>query len=101
LSPLWYAGAFAIGAASGLFGDRWSLGFVEETEHQVANHLSGHLQKLPTEDARSRAIVSQMRTEEQQHGADAKAAGAATLPLAIRNVMRMTAGIMTRTAYRI
>ena len=101
LSPLWYAGAFFIGAASGVFGDRWSLGFVEETEHQVAEHLSGHLQDLPADDARSRAIVEQMRTEEEEHGANAKAAGAAQLPTPVREVMRMTARIMTRTAYRI
>ncbi len=101
LSPIWYAGAFVIGAASGVFGDRWSLGFVEETEQQVAEHLSGHLQDLPAEDMRSRAIVEQMRTEEEEHGANAKAAGAAQLPAPIRDVMRMTARIMTRTAYRI
>lgn len=101
LSPLWYAGAFFIGAASGMFGDRWSLGFVEETEHQVAEHLSGHLQDLPADDVRSRAIVEQMRTEEEEHGANAKAAGAAELPAPIRNVMRVTARIMTRAAYRI
>ncbi len=101
LSPLWYAGAFFIGAASGVFGDRWSLGFVEETELQVAEHLSGHLQDLPAEDTRSRAIVEQMRTEEEEHGANAKAAGAAQLPTPVREVMRLTARIMTRTAYRI
>lgn len=101
LSPVWYAGAFVIGAASGVFGDRWSLGFVEETEHQVAEHLSGHLQDLPPEDMRSRAIVEQMREEEEEHGANAKAAGAAELPRPVRDVMRLTAKIMTRTAYRI
>ncbi len=69
LDPLWYAGSFAIGALAGLAGDRWSLGFVEETEKQVSEHLSGHLDQLPDEDARSRAIVEAMRADEERHGA--------------------------------
>ena len=77
LSPFWYVGSFAIGAASGIFGDRWSLGFVEETERQVSEHLSGHMRELPPNDNRSRAIVEQMRREEEEHGANARAAGAA------------------------
>jgi ubiquinone biosynthesis monooxygenase Coq7 len=101
LSPVWYAGAFAIGAASGILGDRWSLGFVEETERQVSEHLSGHLKNLPENDARSRAIVEQMRIEEDEHGANARAAGAAALPGPIRGLMRVTAKVMTRTAYRL
>lgn len=101
LSPVWYAGAFAIGAASGILGDRWSLGFVEETERQVAEHLSGHLRDLPENDIRSRAIVEQMRVEEEEHGANARAAGAASLPGPIRGLMRATAKVMTRTAYRL
>ncbi len=101
LSPVWYAGAFAIGAASGILGDRWSLGFVEETERQVSEHLSGHLRNLPAQDAKSRAIVEQMRIEEEEHGANARAAGAASLPEPIRGLMRLTARVMTRTAYRI
>lgn len=100
LNPFWYAGAFAMGAASGLFGDRWSLGFVEETERQVSEHLSGHLRDLPIADARSRAIVEQMRVEEEEHGAKAKAAGAASLPQPVRRLMRLTSKIMTQTAYR-
>lgn len=101
LSPIWYTGAFVIGAASGLLGDRWSLGFVEETERQVAEHLSGHLRDLPQNDARSRAIVEQMRAEEEVHGANARAAGAAALPAAVRGLMRASAKVMTRTAYRL
>ena len=101
LKPIWYTGAFAIGAASGILGDRWSLGFVEETERQVSEHLSGHLQELPENDARSRAIVERMRIEEEEHGANARAAGAAPLPAPIRGLMRLTAKVMTRTAYRI
>ncbi len=99
LSPLWYAGAWAIGAASGVLGDRWSLGFIEETERQVSEHLSGHLDQLPPHDARSRAIVEQMRDEEEQHGANARAAGAAELPGAVRRAMRTSARVMTKTAY--
>jgi len=100
LKPLWYAGAFVIGAASGILGDRWSLGFVEETERQVAEHLSGHLDRLPAGDTRSRAIVQQMRTEEQQHGAKAKAAGSRNLPDFVQRLMRGSAKVMTRTSYR-
>lgn len=99
LSPLWYAGAFAIGATSGILGDRWSLGFVEETERQVAEHLTGHLRELPEQDTRSRAIVTRMRAEEEEHGANARDAGAAELPAAVRALMRLTARVMTRTAY--
>jgi ubiquinone biosynthesis monooxygenase Coq7 len=100
LSPLWYAGSFMIGAASGLFGDRWSLGFIAETERQVCDHLSNHLQRLPDEDARSRAIIEQMRAEEEQHGENAVAAGAARLPQPVQHLMRLTSKVMTRTAYR-
>ena len=101
LRPLWYVGAFVIGATSGVSGDRWSLGFVEETERQVAEHLSDHLGRLPASDARSRAIVERMRTEEQQHGAKASAAGARTLPRIAVRMMRMAARVMTLTSYRI
>lgn len=99
LSPVWYAGAFVIGAASGVVGDRWSLGFIEETERQVSRHLSGHLERLPEDDAKSRAIVRQMREEEERHGANARDAGASELPAPVRRLMRFTAGIMTGTAY--
>ncbi len=99
LRPLWYAGAYVMGAASGAFGDRWSLGFIEETERQVAEHLTGHLGTLPENDARSRAIVTQMREEEESHGANARDAGAAPLPVPVRELMRLTAKVMTRTAY--
>jgi len=99
LRPVWYAGAFAIGAASGVLGDKWSLGFIEETERQVSAHLTGHLKELPASDARSRAIVTQMRDEEEEHGANARAAGAAQLPRPARELMRACAGIMTRAAY--
>jgi ubiquinone biosynthesis monooxygenase Coq7 len=101
LSALWYAGSFAIGATSGLFGDKWSLGFIAETERQVCEHLTGHLQRLPDDDERSRAIVKQMRDEEQQHGENAVDAGAAELPQPVRKLMQLTSKVMTRTAYRI
>lgn len=99
LGPVWYAGAFAIGIASGVLSDRWSLGFIEETEKQVSEHLGGHLEKLSPKDARSRAIVSRMRDEEESHGANARQAGATSLPRPIRRLMRASARVMTRTAY--
>ena len=101
LSPLWYAGAFAIGAASGVLGDRWSLGFIAETEKQVCAHLDSHLESLPEDDTRSRAIVAKMRDEEHQHGENAVAAGAAPLPEPIQRLMKLTARVMTKTAYRL
>ena len=100
LSPVWYTGAFLIGAASGLLGDKWSLGFIAETEKQVCAHLDSHLERLPDDDARSRAIVTQMRDEEEEHGDNARNAGAAELPAAVRELMKLTARVMTTTAYR-
>ena len=99
LTPFWYAGAYAIGAASGVLGDKWSLGFIAETERQVCAHLDSHLDSLPPEDARSRAIVEQMRDEEEEHGENAIDAGAADLPAPIKHAMRMTAKVMTKAAY--
>lgn len=101
LRPFWYAGSFAIGAASGVLGDKWSLGFIEETERQVSEHLTGHLDGLPENDARSRAIVAQMRDEEEIHGQNAHAAGAAPLPTPVRGLMKGVAQIMKTLAYRI
>ena len=101
LAPLWYAGSFAIGALAGLSGDRTSLGFVDETEKQVCAHLESHLESLPAEDERSRRIVARMKADEDRHAADARANGAAVLPRPVRGLMRRTARVMTRTAYRI
>jgi ubiquinone biosynthesis monooxygenase Coq7 len=101
LRPIWYAGAFTIGAASGILGDKWSLGFIEETEAQVSAHLTGHLERLPEHDGKSRAIVTQMRDEEEEHGANANMAGAAQLPGPVSEMMRVVAKIMTSTAYRV
>lgn len=101
LNPLWYAGSFAIGLAAGLAGDKWSLGFVAETEKQVENHLESHLEKLPVEDERSRAIVDQMRIDEIEHGQAAILAGAAVLPEPIQKLMQAMSKVMTSTAYKI
>ena len=101
LSTVWFGGAFAIGALSGVFGDKWSLGFIAETERRVCEHLDGHLDKLPDEDARSRTIVTTMRDEEAAHGENAIAAGAAELPQAVKTLMQATAKLMTTTAYRL
>lgn len=99
LNPLWYAGSFAIGAAAALLGDRTSLGFVVETERQVEGHLDEHLARLPPDDARSRAILQTMRTDEIAHGLSAKAAGGVELPSPVRFLMRNTARLMTSAAY--
>lgn len=101
LGPFWYAGAYVIGAMSGLLGDRWSLGFIAETEHQVCEHLDKHLDELPETDRRSRAVLKQMRNEEAMHSKHAREAGAAQLPTPIRGLMRLTARVLTRSAYRI
>lgn len=99
LNPLWYCGSFAIGALAAVAGDRTSLGFVVETERQVEGHLDEHLTRLPSGDARSRAILNVMRTDEIGHGATAKAAGASQLPAPIRVLMRHAARVMTTAAY--
>jgi ubiquinone biosynthesis monooxygenase Coq7 len=101
LSPLWYAGSFGIGTLAALLGDRASLGFVAETERQVESHLSGHLEKLPVGDTRSRAIVEAMKHDEAGHGHAAQSAGGLPLPGPVRELMRQTARVMTHTAYRI
>ena len=99
-NPLWYAGSFAVGLIAGIGGDRVNLGFVVETERQVEEHLTDHMDRLPQADARSRAIVAAMRDDEARHGATARDAGASELPLPIRALMRATAKLMTLTAYR-
>jgi 3-demethoxyubiquinol 3-hydroxylase len=101
LNPLWYAGAFAIGLAAGRAGDRWSLGFVVETERQVEEHLATHLDRLPLADTASRAIVERMKDEEAGHARSAQAAGAAPLPPPVRWAMRAAAKVMTTAAHRI
>jgi ubiquinone biosynthesis monooxygenase Coq7 len=100
LQPLWYAGSFAIGAAAGLAGDRWSLGFVEETEKQVSEHLKEHLDELPAADQRSRAILQKMREDETRHGIEAREAGGRPLPQPVRELMRRVSKLMKFGAYR-
>ncbi|MDE2004533.1 MAG: 2-polyprenyl-3-methyl-6-methoxy-1,4-benzoquinone monooxygenase [Betaproteobacteria bacterium] len=101
LNPLWYAGSFAIGTIAGIAGDRINLGFVVETERQVEEHLGSHMDSLPAGDAKSRAIVLQMRDDEARHGAMAQEAGALPLPPPVRGAMRMAADVMRAVAYRI
>jgi ubiquinone biosynthesis monooxygenase Coq7 len=101
LAPVWYAGSFAIGALTGLTGDRNSLGFVAETERQVGAHLESHLDALPEHDHRSRRIVEQMKADEDKHGNEALEAGGRELPRPVRKLMERTARIMTKTAYRL
>lgn len=98
LDPVWYAGSFVIGAAAGLAGDKWSLGFVEETERQVVAHLQEHLNKLSDKDIRTREILEQMQEDEQRHGDTAKQAGAETLPPPVKTVMGLVSKVMTRAA---
>ena len=101
VNPLWYAGSFAIGLAAGMTGDRTNLGFVVETERQVEEHLSGHMDRLPPGDVKSRAIVAAMRDDEMRHGAAARDSGADDLPWLARALMRGAARLMTLTAYRL
>jgi ubiquinone biosynthesis monooxygenase Coq7 len=101
LNPLWYAGAYALGLAASRLGDAVSLGFVVETERQVEAHLNSHLDQLPPQDAKSRAIVTQMRDDEIEHGAKAQEMGAAEMPLPVKAAMRAMAKVMTTTAYYI
>jgi ubiquinone biosynthesis monooxygenase Coq7 len=99
LNPLLYAGSFAIGAMSGLLGDKWNLGFLAETEKQVEGHLEGHLGRLPDADHKSRAIVAQMKEDESEHARTAVTHGAAELPLPARHAMRAASRLMTGATY--
>ncbi len=100
LNPLWYAGSLSLGVLAGALGDRWNLGFLAETERQVEAHLDGHLQALPPQDVKSRAIVDQMRLDEIRHAEMAIAHGATELPRVVKRAMRLAAKVMTSTAYR-
>ena len=101
LNPLWYLGSLSLGVGAGILGDRWNLGFLSATERQVEAHLLSHLERLPQEDQRSRAIVEQMRENEARHADMADAYGAASLPAPVQVAMRAMAGIMTRLAHHI
>ncbi len=99
LNPVWYAGSAAIGALAGLAGDKWSLGFVAETEKQVVKHLEEHLEQLPEHDDKSRAILEQMKEDEGHHATVALEAGGTELPLPVKKLMGLTSKVMTRTAF--
>lgn len=101
LDPFWYAGSFAIGAIAGLAGDGWSLGFLKETEIQVEAHLEGHIEELPNEDARSRAILDQMKIDEAKHAQMAHDSGAFELPDPVKGLMKATAQVMKSIAYKV
>lgn len=99
LNPLWYAGSLALGLIAGKLGDRWNLGFLKETENQVESHLTDHLERLPQQDEVSRAILTQMRTDEVGHAKTAERLGAAELPLPVKLAMKLSSKLMTKTAY--
>ena len=99
LNPLWYTSSLAIGALAGLLGDKWNLGFLAETERQVGGHLQSHLDKLPEQDVKSRAIVQQMYLDETQHARMAVDLGASELPQPVKLAMTLSSKVMTRTAY--
>jgi ubiquinone biosynthesis monooxygenase Coq7 len=101
LNPLWYAGSFALGFGAGLAGDKWSLGFLAETEKQVVAHLNSHLHRLPEEDVISRAVVSQMASDEAKHAEMATKAGAAELPSPVKNLMKLSAKLMTTVSEKL
>lgn len=101
LNPAWYAMSFGLGAIAGLAGDRWSLGFVAETEEQVCEHLKDHLERLPENDAKSKAVLQQMLVDEKIHGDTARQAGGVALPLPVKLGMKMLSGVMKTTAYRL
>ena len=101
LNPLWYAMSFGIGAVAGMAGDKWSLGFVAETEKQVCEHLEGHMSRVPVQDEKTRAIISQMHHDESEHMQMALNAGAAELPAPVKQVMSLVAKVMTSAAYRL
>jgi len=101
LNPLWYAGSLAMGMVAGALGDRWNLAFLAETEHQVEEHLGGHLERLAPEDARTRSVVEAMRADEARHRQTALALAAAELPQPVKVAMRAVAKVMTAVAYRV
>lgn len=101
LNPLWYAGSFGLGVLAGALGDKWNLGFLAETERQVEGHLARHLGELPEQDARSRAVVEQMKIDESKHADTALAHGGAALPAPVKVAMQATSKILTQLAYRI
>ena len=101
LNPLWYAGSFTLGAVAGALSDKWNLGFLAETEQQVATHLQNHLSQLDETDIKTRTIVKQMQQDEAAHAAEATQLGAGELPAPIKLGMQLASKIMTKTAYYI
>ena len=101
LNPLFYAGSFALGAIAGIAGDKWNLGFLAETERQVESHLDAHLGRLPDGDAKSRAIVDQMKADEARHARTAVEQGGAELPQPLKQAMRLGSRVMTETTFRV
>jgi 3-demethoxyubiquinol 3-hydroxylase len=101
LNPVWYAGSFALGALAGALGDKWNLGFLAETEHQVAAHLQNHLNQLDESDIKTRTIVEQMQQDEAAHALEANQLGASELPAPVKAGMKLASRIMTSTAYYI
>ena len=99
LNPLWYAGSFTLGAIAGAIGDKWNLGFLAETEHQVGAHLDKHLHELPANDEKSRAILEQMKTDEAHHADTAINLGGAEMPAPIKSAMKQMSKVMTSTTY--
>ena len=99
LNPIWYLGSLTIGASAGILGRKWNLGFLAETEKQVEQHLASHLDRLPVADAKSRAIVAQMKQDESEHATTAIENGAATIPSPIQRLMKLSSRVMTRVAY--
>ena len=101
LNPIWYGGSIALGALAGLAGDKWSLGFVAETERQVTKHLQTHQQHLPTQDVKTKAILAKMQDDEEHHAEVASKAGAAELPFFIKQLMQCVSKLLTKTSYYI
>lgn len=101
LNPIWYLGSLMIGALAGAIGDKWNLGFLAETEHQVGDHLNEHLKEIPKQDKRSRAILEQMRIDEARHATTALKHGGAELPGPVKFLMSLMSKVMTKTTYRI
>lgn len=101
LNPIWYASSFTLGAIAGALGDKWNLGFLAETERQVGKHLNHHLETLPSNDAKSRAILEQMKIDEAEHAKTAVHLGAAELPTPIKAAMQSMSKVMTKTTYHL
>lgn len=99
LNPVWYSGSLAMGALAGIVGDKWNLGFLAETERQVGHHLQSHLEKLPAQDNKSRAIVEQMAVDEASHADMAMELGGAPLPQPVQWAMQLNGKLMTNTVY--